>query len=90
MAQGLQENKKLYKMRAYFDVCPFSETFFDELVNTYISLSQAGVALGGEGVFHPLPNYLLLKLDHSNFVQNYFGIMYQSIPNLTIPQGFAH
>ena len=39
--QGLQENKKLNKVRPYFDVCPFSESFSDVFANTFISLLLA-------------------------------------------------
>ena len=38
-AQGLQENRKLSKVRTYFDVYPFSEPLFDVFTDTCISLS---------------------------------------------------
>ena len=41
---------------------------------------------GGRVFSTPSQTTLSLKLDYSNFVQNYFGIMYQSILSLTTPR----
>ena len=75
-------------LKASFTATPSPSTTLSLPKNFDRTLSTGlfGWCSAGGGVFStPSQTTLSLKLDYSNFVQNYFGIMYQSILSLTTP-----